>query len=54
MTQAEIREIAKAEYNRYHREYRAKNPDRIRAINAKYRAKRKEAELKKEEAENGG
>ena len=50
MTQEEIRSIAKAEYNRYHREYRARNPDKIREINARYRAKKKENELNREGA----
>ena len=40
MNEHELREQARLERNRYQREYRAKNPERIRAINAKYWANR--------------
>ena len=39
MTDLQIRE-AKDERNRYQREWRAKNKDKVRAINARYWAKR--------------
>lgn len=47
MNEHEMKEQARLERNRYQREYRAKNPERIRAINAKYwinRAKKREEE----------
>lgn len=36
MTDAEIKELARQEQNRYHREWNAKNPDRRREINRRY------------------
>jgi len=36
MTEAERREKARQERNRYYREYRAKNKERIKAINDRY------------------
>ena len=44
MTQEEIREITRKENNRYMREWRAKNPEKVKEINARYLAKRKERE----------
>ena len=40
MTEAEREEMARQERNRYFREYRAKNKERIKAINARYWAKK--------------
>lgn len=36
MTEAERREQARQERNRYYREYRARNKERIKAINDRY------------------
>ena len=40
MTEAEIKERARLEKNRYMREYREKNKEKIRAINERYWAKK--------------
>lgn len=46
MTDAEIRQLVRTENNRYLREWRRKNPDKVSAINARYREKRaREKEL---------
>lgn len=42
MTEAERNEIARQERNKYYREWRKKNPDKIRDINARYWMKRAE------------
>lgn len=49
MTPEERREIARQENNRYLREWRAKNPDKVRAINARYLAKKKKEAAEHEE-----
>jgi len=36
MTEAELKELARQEKNRYHKEWRMKNPDKVRARNEKY------------------
>ena len=41
MTQEEAQAIARSVNAAYHRQYRAKNPDKIREINARYREKQK-------------
>ena len=40
MTEAEIKERARLEKNRYMREYREKNKEKIRSINERYWAKK--------------
>lgn len=40
MTEKEIQELVKNERNRYAREWRAKNPDRVQANNRRYWEKR--------------
>ena len=42
LTQEEIRRIAREENNRYLREWRRKNPEKVSAINARYREKQRE------------
>lgn len=44
-----MEEYARAERNRYYREYRAKHPDKVREANKRYWAKRA---AKKEAKEN--
>lgn len=36
MTDMEIRELARQEQNKYHREWRAKHPDKVRETNRRY------------------
>ena len=36
MTEQERQELARQERNRYHREWRAKNKERVKAINDRY------------------
>lgn len=36
MTEKELAELARQERNKYHREWRAKNPDKVKARNRKY------------------
>lgn len=53
MTQEEIRKITREENNRYLREWRRKNPDKVSAINARYREKMKRrADVQNEQTEN--
>lgn len=40
MTDKEMQELARKERNRYHREWRAKNKDRVKEINNRYWAKK--------------
>lgn len=40
MNDAELDEIVRRERNRYFREYRAKNPEKVREANRRYWAKR--------------
>ena len=40
MTDAGLREIARQERNRYFREYRARNPEKVKETNRRYWAKR--------------
>lgn len=40
MTEAEIKEKARLERNRYQREYREKNKEKIRSINERYWARK--------------
>lgn len=40
MTDKELKDLARKERNRYHREWRAKNKDRVKAINTRYWAKK--------------
>lgn len=47
MTEQEVKEKARQERNKYYREYRAKNKERIAEINRKYwerRARKQESE----------
>ena len=47
MTDEQIKEQARQERNKYYREYRAKNKERVKEINARYwerRAQKKEKE----------
>lgn len=48
MSEKEMQELARKERNRYHREWRAKNKDRVKAIDDRYWAKKAAA---REEAE---
>lgn len=48
----ELEELARREQSRYHREWRAKNPDKVREANRRYWLKKAES-LKAKEAENG-
>lgn len=43
MTPEEKKQIAREENNRYLREWRRKNPEKVKAINARYREKQREA-----------
>lgn len=55
MTANELAELARQERNKYHREWRAKNPDKVRERNRRYwerRAEKAAAETK--EADNNG
>jgi len=40
LNQAEIDEMARQERNRYFREYRARNPEKVKEANRRYWAKR--------------
>ena len=40
LTEHEIQELARQERNKYFREWRAKNKDRVKATNARYWARR--------------
>ena len=52
MNEKEIAELARIERNQYHREWRAKNPDKVKERNRKYWERRalKAVEQKGEEA----
>lgn len=50
MTDQEIKEKARQERNKYYREYRAKNKDKVAKVNKKYWENR----VKKQEAEREG
>lgn len=53
MTDFDIQEIVKAERNKYQREWRANNKDKVKEINRRYWIKRaKKAQMK--EVNNGG
>lgn len=49
MSEAEIVQLIKEEKNRYAREWRAKNPDRVKAANRKYWLKKISERLASEE-----
>lgn len=52
LTEKELKEKARLARNRYAREYRRKNPDKIKAINERYWAKKGlELEANQEKAE---
>ena len=48
MTEQQIQARAREERNSYQREWRAKNKDKVRAINARYWAKRARQTIEKE------
>ena len=50
MSEKELAELARIERNRYHKEWRAKNPDKVRERNKKYWERRAAKAL----AEQGG
>ena len=52
VTDDEARAIARRVNARYLREWRAKNPEKAKAINARYRAKKKQAKEAERNAEN--
>ena len=47
------KEAARAARNKYSREWRAKNPDKVREINERYWARRAEREAAEQEVSNG-
>lgn len=47
-----LEEIARLERNRYQREYRKRNPDKIKAANDRYWAKKAEERAKNEAGNN--
>lgn len=49
MTEQE-REAARQQINKYHREWRKKNKDKVRAINERYWAKKAAQEQQREES----
>lgn len=49
MTDAELKELARQEQNKYHREWRAKNRDKVKATNERY-WQRRAARLAEQEA----
>ena len=56
MAEQDIHEAARAERNRYQREWRAANKERVKAINARYwekRVARLAAEQEEDHADNG-
>ena len=52
MNDEEIRMLVRSENNRYLREWRKKNPDKVRAINARYREKRAKQDKEAADAKN--
>ena len=50
MSEKELHELVKAEQNRYAREWRAKNPDKVRAFNRRYWEKRARERIEKEKS----
>ena len=53
MGNLEIQEIARQERNKYAREWREKNKDRVKANNARYWERRAEKIIAEREAANG-
>lgn len=50
MSDQELKEAARLERNRYYREYRARNRDRVKEINARYWEKKAKEAAEKENA----
>lgn len=52
MNNEEMKELARQERNRYFREYRKRNPDKVREANRKYWERRAAKAVAEKEAQN--